>query len=75
MRVQRNSQNERVEMKSAHCPTLECNDESGEGNIKLKDFETYYNVVFRLDVLGDWIAELQDAYDRAHKECYGSDQS
>lgn len=56
---------------TANCPTLGCDEDNGEGKIKLKNFEAYYDCVFKLDVLGDWIAELQDAYDRAHEEAYG----
>lgn len=48
----------------AHCPKLGYDEIAGEGKIKFRDFEDYYPRIIQLDLLQDWIFDLQDAYNR-----------
>jgi hypothetical protein len=48
----------------AHCPKLGYDEVLGEGKINFRDFETYYPRIIQLDLLKDWIFDLQAAYDR-----------
>jgi hypothetical protein len=48
---------------SVHCPKLGYDEVAGEGRINFRDFENYYPRIIQLDLLTDWIFDLQTAYD------------
>ena len=47
---------------TAHCPKMGYDEVASEGRIKFKDFEDYYPRIIQLDLLKDWIFDLQNAY-------------
>ena len=49
---------------------LEANVDCGEGSVRLSDRFFNQNSTWELDVLGDWISQLQELYSELHAEVY-----
>jgi len=52
----------------AKAGSLKCDFECGEGDVFLSRDFLERNSLFRMDVLQDWIGDLQKAYDQAYSE-------
>jgi len=48
--------------------TLNFNEDTGEGSIKLRSAFTDNNVLLQIDCLQDWIGELTDIYNKGLEE-------
>ena len=51
--------------------SLKANFETGEGGIGNLEAWREHNPLLRLDLLKDWIYDLQSEYDMTHKELFG----
>jgi hypothetical protein len=49
-------------------PTLKADVDCGEGTVGIPDDWRKYDPLLRMDLLKDWIHELEEEYDRAHAE-------
>ena len=49
-------------------PTLKAVVDFGEGSIGVPDEWNTYDPLLRMDLLKDWIYDLQEEYDKAHAE-------
>ncbi len=49
---------------------LEANLDCGEGSVRISERFYAHNSTWELDVLGDWIGQLQSLYDDLHNQRY-----